>query len=101
MVEDYSAPYQNVAFFGVWAFEAEGGKRDAMAVLCDAANRCRDQDMRTPEVFGALDWLARYGCNEKRARAFRNALSLTDPDMRRMAVSGVYDLLARAMRANP
>jgi hypothetical protein len=29
----------------------------ALAILSDALNRCRDEDMRTPEVFAALDLL--------------------------------------------
>jgi len=30
----------------------------ALSVLTDALDRCRDEDMRTAEVFGALDLLA-------------------------------------------
>jgi hypothetical protein len=29
----------------------------ALALLQDALDRCRDEDMRTPEVFAALDFL--------------------------------------------
>jgi hypothetical protein len=30
----------------------------ALAILTDALDRCRDEDMRTPDVFAALDFLA-------------------------------------------
>jgi len=30
---------------------------DALAILQDALDRCRTEDMRTPEVLGALDFL--------------------------------------------
>jgi hypothetical protein len=32
---------------------------NALAVLTDAVNRCREKDMRTAEVFASLDLLAR------------------------------------------
>jgi hypothetical protein len=32
---------------------------NALTVLTDAANRCREEDMRTPEVLASLDLLAR------------------------------------------
>lgn len=30
---------------------------EALAILDDAQRRCGDEDMRTPEVYAALDWL--------------------------------------------
>jgi hypothetical protein len=34
-------------------------EKNALAVLADAVDRCRDEDMRTPEVLASLDLLAR------------------------------------------
>ena len=34
-------------------------EKNAMAVLADAVDRCRKEDMRTPEVLASLDLLAR------------------------------------------
>jgi hypothetical protein len=34
-------------------------EKNALAVLADAVDRCRDEDMRTPEVLASLDVLAR------------------------------------------
>jgi hypothetical protein len=34
-------------------------EKSALAVLADAVDRCRDEDMRTPEVLASLDLLAR------------------------------------------
>jgi hypothetical protein len=34
-------------------------EKNALAFLADAADRCRKEDMRTPEVLASLDLLAR------------------------------------------
>jgi hypothetical protein len=34
-------------------------EKNALAVLADAVDRCREEDMRTAEVFASLDLLAR------------------------------------------
>ena len=34
-------------------------EKNALAVLADAVDRCREEDMRTPEVLASLDVLAR------------------------------------------
>ena len=34
-------------------------EKNALAVLADAADRCREEDMRIPEVLASLDLLAR------------------------------------------
>ena len=34
-------------------------EKNALAVLADAVDRCREEDMRTPEVLASLDLLAR------------------------------------------
>lgn len=60
MTKDFARPYQNVPYFGIWAEETadDYGKRDAATIVRDAVMRCVDEDMRTPEVFAALDYLA-------------------------------------------
>jgi hypothetical protein len=34
-------------------------EKNALAILADAVDRCREEDMRTPEVLASLDLLAR------------------------------------------
>ena len=34
-------------------------EKNALAVLADAVDRCREEDMRTPEILASLDLLAR------------------------------------------
>ena len=46
----------------------------AMAVLSDAFNRCRYEDMRTPEVFAALDTLGKLVNLDWPFNQFRRAL---------------------------
>ena len=47
----FSKPYEGVKYFGHWADESAGryGRRDAMAVLKDALDRCVDEDKAAPK----------------------------------------------------
>jgi hypothetical protein len=47
---------------------------DALVVLQDALDRCRDEDMRTPEVFAALDFLGARTKQKWPFQYFREAL---------------------------
>jgi hypothetical protein len=61
-MKDFAKPYSRVQHFGLWASESadEYGKRDAMAILADAAGRCFDEDMpQRQELQDALEYLAR------------------------------------------
>lgn len=46
----------------------------ALAVLTDALERCRDEDMRTPQVTAALDFLAVRADRQWPFEQFRKAL---------------------------
>lgn len=48
LMTDFASPYRKVPYFGIWAEETadDYGKRDAMAVLADAAGCCFDDDVR-------------------------------------------------------
>jgi len=53
-----------------------------MSVLNDAFNRCRDNDMRTPEVFAALDTLGKLVNIDWPFNQFREALDSENEDGR-------------------
>jgi hypothetical protein len=46
----------------------------SIAVLEDAVSRCREEDMRTPEVFAALEFLAGHAKEKWPFDQFRDAL---------------------------
>jgi len=47
---------------------------NALAILQDALDRCQTEDMRTPEVFAALDFLAARATAKCLVKQFREAL---------------------------
>jgi hypothetical protein len=49
----------------------------ALAILIDALDRCRDADMRTPDVFAALDFLAARATVKWPFEQFRAELNST------------------------
>ena len=52
----------------------------ALAVLDDALNRCRKEDVRTPDVFAALDFLQPRAAQKWPFEQFRRELEGTDPE---------------------
>ncbi len=52
------------------------GKRDALAVLEDTLNRCSDEDMRSAQVFAALDYLEGKTPRNWPFEQFRRALNI-------------------------
>jgi hypothetical protein len=50
---------------------------NALAILQDALDRCRTEDMRTPEVLAALDFLEAYANPKWPFKQFREALEQT------------------------
>ena len=52
-------------------------KTTALAVLEDALERCRKEDMRTPDVFATLDFLAACASVQWPFDQFRESLSST------------------------
>lgn len=53
----------------------------ALAVLADALERCRGEDMRTAEVFAALDFLAARANVKWPFEQFRNSLDNTGSEL--------------------
>ena len=48
--------------------------RTALAILADAVKHCASEDIRTPEVYAALDFLAQRAARKWPFDQFRNAL---------------------------
>jgi hypothetical protein len=99
-MQDFAKPYQKVTYFGLWAEETadDYGKRDAMAILADAAGRCYDQDMRQrQELRDALDYLARVTSRAVYINRFRKALEEPNPAVRFRAAGDAYRALLRRM----
>ena len=55
-------------------------EKNALAVLADAVDRCRDEDMRTPEVLASLDVLARCTSTRWPFEQFRESLNFAIGD---------------------
>ena len=55
-------------------------EKNALAVLADAVDRCRDEDMRTPEVLASLDLLARSTSPRWPFEQFKESLSFAVDD---------------------
>jgi hypothetical protein len=55
-------------------------EKSALAVLADAVARCRDEDMRTAEVFAALDLLARRTSTRWPFEQFKESLNFAVDD---------------------
>lgn len=97
----FSKPYSRVTHFGVWAEESADhyGRRDAFAVLTDAFERCRDEDMNTEHVFAALDYLAEFTPRASPFNQFRRALQVEHPEERCQAVHSALRAVRRALGA--
>jgi hypothetical protein len=61
-------------------------KTTALAVLEDALERCRREDMRTAEVYGALDFLEAHAVRKWPFDQFRDALENSTSDEGRWQV---------------
>jgi len=55
-------------------------EKNALAVLIDAVDRCREEDMRTAEVFASLDLLARGTPTRWPFEQFRESLNFAVDD---------------------
>ena len=69
-------------------------QRNALASLADAVSRCEYEDMRTPEVLAALEFLratlpARNGADTA-LQHFRQALALPNPQQRHQVLQYSY-----------
>lgn len=90
---------KTVPYFGMWA-ERSQDRQDraaAFAVLKAAASACHDQDVRTPEVLGALSALESRALRHGPFRQFRAALNFPDPDARDQATRKALAAIARGL----
>jgi hypothetical protein len=55
-------------------------EKNALAVLADAVDRCREEDMRTAEVIAALDLLARRASTRWPFEQFKESLNFAVGD---------------------
>jgi hypothetical protein len=55
-------------------------ERNALAILADAVDRCREEDMRTAEVFASLDLLARHTSTRWPFEQFKESLNFAVDD---------------------
>jgi hypothetical protein len=55
-------------------------EKNALDVLADAVNRCRKEDMRTPEVFASLDLLAQRASVRWPFEQFKDSLNFAVGD---------------------
>lgn len=82
---DFEGRYRkqtNGMYFGINREEdyiAIPARRDAVAVLRDALDRCSDRDMRTAEVRAALDYLRRSASKKWAHDRFWEALGWPEP----------------------
>jgi len=72
----------------------------ALAVLQDALNRCRGEDMRTPEVFAALDFLAAGAHPQWPFKEFREALDSEEAEERWQVLNASLNGIKLAIRKN-
>ena len=74
-----------------------GGADDAPSVLTSAVLRCPDEDVRTSEVFAALERLGRLTGDAAAANRFRKALDLPDRWTRFKEARDALGALVRAV----
>lgn len=88
----FSDAYRGVTHFGHWAEETadQFGRRDALEVLRQAAERAANEDQRTDHVHAAIDYLSRFATRPAILERFRSALEVTDPVHRAHQVREAY-----------
>ncbi len=69
----------------------------ALAVLQNALDRCRDEDMRTAEVFAALDFLEARATQKWPFDQFRRSLNSRDPEGRWQTVNASLNAVRLAV----
>ncbi|HXV79776.1 MAG TPA: hypothetical protein VEG60_07840 [Candidatus Binatia bacterium] len=73
----------------------------AMAVLDDAFRRCRKEDIRTPDVFAALDYLEAKSVETRPFDQFRFALDSDDPEARWQNLNASLNGIRRVVSDRP
>jgi hypothetical protein len=72
----------------------------AIAVLEGALNRCRGEDMRTPEVFAALDFLELQASSISPFNEFRNSLDIANEERRWQNANASLNAVKLALQKN-
>ena len=87
----------------IWSEHSPGGyaRRDALAVLRDAAQRCGNEDVRTPDVLSALAFLRESATRRYVYGRFLRALDIEEAQSRQDAVQMAYEGIARNASAKP
>lgn len=86
---------------GYWNIENESmfiypeARRNAMAILEHALERCKHENMRTPEVREALDYLAKWCYKAYALQVFWSQLLSPDPHDRYIRVRNALDAIRR------
>jgi len=95
----FSKSYSGVKYFGVWAEETADafGKRDALAVLHDVRERCRDEDMRNEHTAAAVAFLEASATRKSAFREFWDALDIIDPEDRWQNVNSALNGIVRVL----
>jgi hypothetical protein len=72
--------------------------RHAVEVLSQAASNCEEIDMRTADVFAALDYLASIASRRAALIDFRRGLDVENPDQRVERVAWALKSIKKALR---
>lgn len=97
----FSSLSRRVPHIGLWAEDAHAheDRAAALAIPRHAADVCDEQDMRTPEVFEALDALEARATRRGAFRQFRVALSYPNPQARQEAARKALAAIERVLGA--
>lgn len=93
---DLKKKLTNVAFGGSWSEDIldRSTKEDALHVLEQAVLNCMDEDVRSPALHAALDYVRdKFGKGPELASAFLIAVGLQVPAMRQQEASRVLRLI--------
>ena len=88
-----------VIHFGLWADEARDDQmaKQALGVLSSAIARCKDDDVRGPELTEVLDWVEERSIRKNPVHRFRDALTVQHPVERKAALSDAYVRIVREL----
>lgn len=89
---------KNVAFGGSWSEEilVNGQYQEALSVLACAVSECRERDVRTPELYEALDYIRKkVGKGPELSASFLRAVNEVNPDIREQRAKRVFNNIKR------
>lgn len=97
----FADSYRGVVHFGLWAEETVDhyGRRDALEVLRQAAERTAESDQRTPELRAALRYLRGFATRPAIIERFAGALEVNDPTLRAQLAREAYGAIWKPERS--